>query len=182
MTADFHNNVPHEESDDRREASHLNEAADRDSAIRRRAAEQWRGFDPDNALRWSRVLLRHSPDPQRAGIKAQMSAAIARSVAVAGPGWVATADAARSDGFTPVLYQAPFESLRTIPKTAFRSHPDHRKVTFKTYLPGIPYESELWCDWPRLFLDEGFDAHAATGLSLLRAEPKFPLPRGQERS
>lgn len=142
----------------------------------------WPGFEKDEALRWSRVLIHHSPDPQRAGIKAQMSAAIARGVAVAGPGWVATADAARSDGFTPVLYQALFESLRTITPSSFRSHPGHRKVTFKTYVPGIPYESELWSDWPRLFLDEGFDAYAATGLTLLRAEPKFPLPRSQEGS
>ncbi|WP_432790653.1 hypothetical protein QYM46_02130 [Brevibacterium sp. K11IcPPYGO002] len=156
-----------------------NDSADshNDTENRRRAAEQWPGFDPEEALHWSKVLLHHSPDPQRAGIKAQMSSAIKRGIPIAGPGWVSTADAARSDGFTPVLYQTLFETLRTIPKTAFRSHPWHRQNRHGTYLPGTPYESELWCDWPKLFLTEGFDAHAATSLTLLRAEPKFPRPR-----
>lgn len=168
MTADFN--------------EHSSSDSDDESNSSREPGFRWPGFEKDEALHWSRVLLRHSPDPQRAGIKAQMSASIARGVAVAGPGWVSTADAARSDGFTPVLYQALFEALGTIPPGSFRSHPGHRKVTFKTYLPGIPYESELWSDWPRLFLDEGFDAHAATGLTLLRAEPKFPVTRGREGS
>ncbi|MFP3396038.1 hypothetical protein SB749_06805 [Brevibacterium sp. SIMBA_078] len=151
-----------------------------DSARRRRAAEQWPGFDPAEALRWSKVLLHHSPDPQRAAIKAQMSSAISRGIPIAGPDWVRTAESARLDGFNPVLYQTLFESLRTIPKTAFRSHPGHRQATFKTHLPGTPYESELWSDWPKLFLTDGFDARTATTLTLLRAEPKFPRPRSND--
>ena len=143
---------------------------------RRRAAEQWPGFDLAEALHWSKVLLRHSPDPQRAGIKAQMSEAINRGIPVAGPDWVRTADSARADGFNPVLFQALHESLHTISKESFRSHPGHRQVTFKTYLPGTPYESELWSDWPKIFLTDGFDARTATALTLLRAEPKFPRP------
>lgn len=148
-----------------------------DSDKSRRAAAQWPGFDPAEALHWSKVLLHHSPDPQRAAVKAQMSSAIKRGIPIAGPGWVSTADAARSDGFTPALYQTLFDTLQSIPRTAFRSHPGHRQNRHCTYLPGTPYESELWCDWPKLFLAEGFDAHAATTLTLLRAEPKFPRPR-----
>ena len=184
MSADFHDNADfHDDSApdgsaDGRGAAEFNEAADRrDAENRRRAAEQWPGFEPEEALHWSKVLLHHSPDPKRAAIKAQMSSAIARGIPIAGPDWVPTADSARADGFNPVLYQALFESLRTISKTAFRSHPGHRQSTFKTYLPGTPYESELWSDWPKLFLTEGFDARTATALTLLRAEPKFPRPR-----
>ncbi|WP_152345829.1 hypothetical protein [Brevibacterium sp. CFH 10365] len=176
MSADFHDNA------DFHDDSAPDGSADRrDAENRRRAAEQWPGFEPEEALHWSKVLLHHSPDPQRAGIKAQMSSAIARGIPIAGPDWVPTADSARADGFNPVLYQALFESLRTIPKTAFRSHPGHRQSTFKTYLPGPPYESELWCDWPKLFLAEGFDARTATALTLLRAEPKFPRRRTDGR-
>ena len=85
-----------------------------------------------------------------------------------------TAARAREDGFTPVLYQALFESLQTIDVRAFRSHPGRRRTTFRSYVPGIPYESEIWNDWPRLFLEEEFDARTATALVLLRTEPLFP--------
>lgn len=137
----------------------------------------WEGFSQDEALRWSRVLIHHSPDAQRAGIKAAMSHSIGNGVAVAGRDWARTARLAAEDGFTPVLYQALFEALETIEVRAFRSHPAHRKVTFRTYLPGIPYESEIWHQWPRLFLDEEFDARTATTLALLRAEHQFPKGR-----
>ncbi len=42
-----------------------NDSADshNDAENRRRAAEQWPGFDPDEALHWSKVLLHHSPRP-----------------------------------------------------------------------------------------------------------------------
>ncbi|WP_209373426.1 hypothetical protein [Brevibacterium renqingii] len=136
--------------------------------------DRWPGFEAEEALYWARVLLRHSPGPQRAGIKAQMHTAIERGVPVTGPEWVRTAETARGDGFTPVLYQTLFETLQTISPASFRSHPGHRKTVFKTYVPGTPYESELWSDWPRLFLTEGFDARTATSLALLRAEPRFP--------
>ncbi|MGC2941744.1 MULTISPECIES: hypothetical protein [unclassified Brevibacterium] len=185
MPADFHDSFPPDDSAahaDRHGVPHSNGAADRrDAENRRRAAEQWPGFEPEEALRWAKVLLHHSPDPQRAGIKAQMSSAIARGIPIAGPDWVSTADSARADGFNPVLYTALFESLRTIPKTAFRSHPGHRQATFTTYLPGTPYESELWSDWPKLFLTEGFEARTATTLALLRAEPKFPRPHNDDQ-
>ncbi|HJA61368.1 MAG TPA: hypothetical protein H9788_09775 [Candidatus Brevibacterium intestinavium] len=134
----------------------------------------WEGFSADEALRWSRVLIHHSPDPQRASIKAAMSHSISNGVAVVGRDWVLTAARAREDGFTPVLYQALFESLQTIDVRAFRSHPGHRRTTFRSYVPGTPYESEIWNDWPRLFLEEEFDARTATALVLLRTEPLFP--------
>ena len=132
------------------------------------------GFSADEALRWSRVLIHHSPDPQPASIKAAMSHSISNGVAVVGRDWVLTAARAREDGFTPVLYQALFESLQTIDVRAFRSHPGHRRTTFRSYVPGTPYESEIWNDWPRLFLEEEFDARTATALVLLRTEPLFP--------
>lgn len=174
MSADFHDNSA---SDD-----HGDPADRRAADNRRRAAEQWPGFEAAEALHWSKVLLHHSPDPQRSGIKAQIHSAITSGVPVAGPDWVRTADAARSDGFNPVLYQTLFESLRTIEKAAFRSHPGHRMRTYNNYLPGTPYESELWCDWPKLFLTEGFDARTATSLTLLRAEPKFPRPHTSDET
>ena len=134
----------------------------------------WEGFSADEALRWSRVLIHHSPDPQRASIKAAMSHSISSGVAVVGRDWVLTATRAREDGFTPVLYQTLFESLTTIDVRAFRSHPGRRRATFRSYVPGTPYESEVWNDWPRLFLEEEFDARTATALVLLRTESLFP--------
>lgn len=174
MSADFHNDDSHDENPttDSRHADGINSG---DEHPDHKQHSSWPGFDAVESLRWARVLVRHSPDPQRPGIKAQIHVALERGVPVAGPDWVRTADLARSDGFTPVLYHALFESLRTIRPDAFRSHPGHRKTTFKTYLPGMPYETEIWNDWPRLFLTEGFDAQAATALALLRAEPKFPV-------
>lgn len=49
----------------------FNDSADshNHSENRRRAAEQWPGFEPEVALHWSKVLLHHSPDPQRAASK-----------------------------------------------------------------------------------------------------------------
>src|SRR5690625_1698156 len=105
-----------------------------------------------------------------------MSHSISNGVAVVGRDWVLTAARAREDGFTPVLYQALFESLQTIDVRACRSHPEHRRTTFRSYVPGTPYESEIRNDWPRLFLEEECDARTATALVLPRTEPPIPEP------
>ena len=137
---------------------------------RRRAAEQWPGFDPAEALHWSKVLLRHSPDPQRAGIKAQMSEAINRGFCRR-TRLVRTATRTRRRLQPGALSSTPRKPSHHF-EESFRSHPGHRQVTFKTYLPGTPYESELWSDWPNL-PHRWIRCATATTLTLLRAGRSF---------
>lgn len=106
----------------------------------------------------------------RASIKAQMSEAIARGTPVLAPGWVQTAERAREDGFTPVLYHSLFEALWKINAHSFRSHPSHRRIEYPQHIPGTPFEPELWQGWPHLVVSDGFDPGTATELVLLFAE------------
>ncbi|MCF2573499.1 hypothetical protein [Brevibacterium sp. UCMA 11754] len=133
------------------------------------AAERWPGFSETEALEWSRVILHHSPDPLPASIKAQMSAAIRRGTPVAAPGWARTADQARDCGFTPILYHSLFAVLHAIDPNSFRSHPHHRQVTHRNQFPGVPFEAELWQEWPRLVLNDGPSPGTAAELVLLFA-------------
>lgn len=133
------------------------------------ANERWPDFSDAEALRWSRALLHHSPQPLTAGIKAQMSEALSRGTPVVGPGWVRTAEQAREAGFTPVLYHSLFTALHAVDPDTFRSHPHHRRSTHRRQVPGVPFEPELWHEWPRLVLNDGFSPGTAAELVLLFA-------------
>lgn len=132
--------------------------------------DTWPGFSAAEASAWSRTLLRHSPDPLRALFKALIHEAL-ESGRLPGVGdWASTADRARTDGFTPALYALLFSTLSTISPRDFRSHPTNRQITHPGYLPGTPYESELWSDWPRLVVDDGLDPRDAAELLLLHGD------------
>ncbi|MCT2181420.1 hypothetical protein [Brevibacterium casei] len=134
----------------------------------------WSDFSTEEALDWCRVLIRNSPEPQASWLKGQMWGAIESGKPVGVRGWETTATLAREDGFTPVLYESLFTSLRAIDVRTFRSHPHRRQVTHPKALPGTPYESGLWQRWPSLVLEEGFEPQAATSLCLLFGETYFP--------
>ncbi|AOP52090.1 MULTISPECIES: hypothetical protein [Brevibacterium] len=134
--------------------------------------ESWPGFSPEESLQWARALLHHSPQPLRASIKAQMSEAVTRGTPVAGPDWARTADQARACGFTPVLYRSLFQVLRSIDPVSFTSHPHHRRIAYRNYVPGTPFEPELWHEWPRLVLNDGCAPGTAAELVLLFAKSR----------
>lgn len=134
----------------------------------------WSDFSTEEALDWCRVLIRHSPEPQAAWLKAQLSEALKSGRAVGVRGWETTATLAREDGFTPALYESLFTSLRAIDVRTFRSHPHRRQVTGRSGIPGIPFEPGLWQRWPALVLTDGFEPQAATSLCLLFGETYFP--------
>ncbi|GAA1627584.1 hypothetical protein GCM10009700_14140 [Brevibacterium sanguinis] len=140
--------------------------------------DMWTDFSPQDALHWCRVLIRHSPDPRPAGIKAVMWTTLEEGRPLGVPAWVTVATAARDDGFTPVLYESLFRTFTSIEASAFTSHPHRRQVTHPRSLPGTPYESVLWQPWPRLVLDEEFSPRDATTLCLLYGERLFPHRRG----
>lgn len=131
--------------------------------------EPWPGFSPTEALDWSRVILHHSPRPLPATFKAQMSEAIRRGRPVAAPDWARTAAQARDSGFTPILYHSLFTALHAIDPSSFKSHPHHRRVTHRNQVPGIPFEAELWHEWPQLVINDGFAPGTAAELVLLFA-------------
>lgn len=138
---------------------------------------RWPGIPDDEALEWCRVFNRHPPSPYRPWLMGQLQQATNRGQLPVVDEWVTTADAARSDGFTPTLYQELFDSLKSIKRWAYRSHPKNRMITAGNCNPAVPFESVLWEDWPRLVRDEGCSPHEATEIILLLAEPKFPPRR-----
>ena len=80
---------------------------------------------------------------------------------------------ARDADFTPVLYHSLFEALHAIDADAFTRHPRHRQITHKNHPPGQPFEPELWNEWPRLVLNDGFSPGTAAELVLLVAEATY---------
>lgn len=135
--------------------------------------ERWPGFSEVEALEWSRVLLRHSPQPLPASIKAQMSEAVTRGTPVVAPDWVRTADLAREADFTAVLYHALFTSLESIDPDSFRWHPKNRQTTHPRSVPGTPFEAELWKEWPQLVLKDRLSPGTAAELVLTFAEVTY---------
>ena len=135
---------------------------------------RWPGFSDEEALAWSRVLIHHSPEPQRAMLKALMNDTNNEGRAVRCQSWIRTATAAREDGFTPELYRSLFEALRTSKARNHPSHPANRKITHASHIPGIPYESELWAGYPKRVFEEDFSLEEAAEVTLLLADPKFP--------
>ncbi|MDN5588458.1 MAG: hypothetical protein L0G69_18050 [Brevibacterium sp.] len=131
--------------------------------------ERWPGFSETEALEWCRVILHHSPEPLPASFKAQMSKSIKQGIPVVAPGWARTADQARESGFTPILYHSLFTALQAIDPSSFKSHPHHRRVTHNNRVPGVPFEAELWHEWPRLVLKDGFSPGTAAEVVLLFA-------------
>lgn len=137
---------------------------------------RWPGFSDQEALAWSRVLIHHSPEPQRAMLKALMNDTHNESRAVRSQSWIRTATAAREDGFTPELYRSLFEVLRTISARNHPSHPANRQITHPSHIPGIPYESEVWASYPKRVYEENFSLEDAAELTLLLADRNFSGP------
>lgn len=135
--------------------------------------ERWPGFLEAEALEWSRVLLRHSPQPLPASSKAQMSTAVSRGTSVIAPDWRRTAEQARTIDFTPVLYHSLFKSLESIDPDSFRWHPKNRQITRRICVPGIPFETELWKEWPQLVLKDGLSPGTAAELVLTFADVTY---------
>ncbi len=135
---------------------------------------RWAGIPDDEALDWCRVFNRHPPAPYRPWLMGQLQQTASRGRPPVVDEWVATATAARSDGFTPALYQSLFDSLKTIKRWAYRSHPRNRMLTMGGCSPAVPFEPVLWEDWPRLVRRDGCSPEEATEVILLLAEPKFP--------
>lgn len=137
---------------------------------------RWPGFSDEEALSWSRVLIHHSPEPQRAILKAFMNDTNNGGRAVRSESWIRTATTARADGFTPELYRSLFEVLRTISARNHPSHPANRQITYPSHIPGIPYESGVWAGYPKRVFEENFSLEDAAEVTLLLADPNFSGP------
>lgn len=135
--------------------------------------ENWPGFSPGESLHWARALLRHSPQALPASYKGLAQADISRGVPHAGPDWVRTAQQARTIDFTPVLYRSLFKSLESIDADSFRWHPRNRQITHRSCVPGIPFETELWKEWPQLVLEDGLAPGTAAELVLTFADVTY---------
>lgn len=135
--------------------------------------ENWPGFSPKESLQWARALLRHSPQALPPSYKALAHADISRGVPHAGPDWMRTAEAARTIDFTPVLYHSLFKSLESIDPDSFRWHPKNREITNRACVPGIPFETELWKEWPQLVLKDDFSPGTAAELVLTFADVNY---------
>lgn len=132
--------------------------------------ENWPGFSPEESLQWARALLSHSPQALPPTYKALAHASISRGVPHEGPDWRRTAEQARTIDFTPVLYHSLFKSLQSIDPGAFNWHPKHREINKRACVPGIPFETQLWKDWPQLVLKDGFSPGTAAELVLTCAD------------
>lgn len=135
--------------------------------------ENWPGFSKEESLQWARVFLRHSPQALPPSDKALAHADISRGIPHAGPDWVRTAEQARTIDFTPVLYHSLFTSLESIDADSFRRHPKHREITNRACVPGIPFDTELWKEWPQLVLDDEFAPGTAAELVLTFADMTY---------
>ncbi|GAA1554775.1 MULTISPECIES: hypothetical protein [Brevibacterium] len=136
----------------------------------RETNESWPGFSSEESLQWARALLSHSPQALPASYKGLALADIKNGKPHAGPDWVRTAEQARAIDFTPVLYNSLFNSLQAIDPDSFLWHPQNRQISQRACVPGIPFETQLWKEWPQLVLTDGFSPGTAAELVLTFAD------------
>ena len=135
--------------------------------------KNWPGFSAAESLQWARVLLSYSPQALPASYKGLALADINGGKPHAGPDWVRTAAQARDIDFTPVLYNSLFTSLESIDPDSFLWHPQNRQITRRACVPGIPFETQLWQEWPQLVLADGFSPGTAAELVLTIADVTY---------
>lgn len=135
------------------------------------ATGPWKGFTCDEALNWSRLVLRFLPHPAGAGVLGAASSSIASGRAPSGAGWVDRVRTAIALGFTPAAFSAWLVSLRWVPAGRYAAHPDNHTVEHPMNQPGHTFDAEVWAGWPFL-LAHGLTPEAATHYALLRAEER----------
>lgn len=143
------------------------------------ATGPWKGFTCDEALKWSRLVLRFLPHPAGAGVLGAASSSIASGRAPSGAGWVDRVRTAIALGFTPAAFSAWLVSLRWVPAGRYAAHPDNHTVEHPMNQPGHTFDAEVWAGWPFL-LAHGLTPEAATHYALLRAEERGFDPSASE--
>lgn len=131
--------------------------------------DRWEGFTRDEALAWSRVILRFLPHPAGAGFLGFASSQRTSGRPPSGTGWAERARTAIALGFTPDTFAAWRASLTWVPANRYAAHPHNHTVDWPMHQPGHTFDAEVWAGWPFL-LAQGLSPEAATHYALLRAE------------
>lgn len=140
-------------------------------------ADRWEGFTRDEALAWSRVILRFLPHPAGVGLLGAASSRHATGRTPSGMGWAERARTAIALGFTPATFAAWRTSLTWVPANRYAAHPHNHTLEWPLHQPGHTFDAEVWAGWPFL-LTQGLSPEAATHYALLQAEEAGFDPAG----
>ncbi|WP_375389115.1 hypothetical protein [uncultured Amnibacterium sp.] len=116
----------------------------------RSSAELWRGFSPDQALDWTRVLRMHWPSWPGATAMWLLSTGLQEGKPAGLPDWVERARQAELAGFTPQRYDRLHRALDAVPAVEHPSHPDNAPdPRWPVHLIRL-FDAAMWADWPWL--------------------------------
>jgi hypothetical protein len=129
----------------------------------------WKGFAPDRALAWTRVLRVHWPSWPGATAMWMLSTALQEGRPAGLADWALRARVAEDSGFGPDAYDRLQRALDAIPAVEHPAHPDNDPDPRWPVHAIRRFEPAVWADWHWL-VASGWDDEEAARLLLAAQE------------
>jgi hypothetical protein len=121
----------------------------------------WKGFAPDRALAWTRVLRVHWPSWPGATAMWMLSTALREGRPAGLADWALRARVAEETGFGPDTYDRLHRALDAIPAVEHPAHPDNDPDPRWPVHSIRLFDPAMWRDWPWLVASGWEDEEAA---------------------